>query len=108
FALEPYDPLGRWREAYGDGKPIDRSGILGDGTTVSGPEGLRGYLRRERSNFHRTISIKLLGYALGRAEMVSDRPLIERMTEGLARGERIGDIVVRIVTSEQFRNQRTQ
>jgi Protein of unknown function (DUF1592)/Protein of unknown function (DUF1588)/Protein of unknown function (DUF1585)/Protein of unknown function (DUF1595) len=108
FALESYDPLGRWREAYGDGKPIDPSGTLGDGTTMSGPEGLRDYLRREGSNFHHTVSVKLLGYALGRASMVSDRPLIEQMTDGLAREDRFGDLVVRVVTSEQFRNQRSQ
>ena len=86
FALEPFDPLGRWRDAYGDGQPIDPSGTLRDGTTVSGPDGLRDYLRREEAQFHRTVSVKLLGYALGRAEMVSDRPLIEQMTDDLARG----------------------
>jgi hypothetical protein len=108
FALEPFDPLGRWRDAYGDGKPIDPSGTLGDGTTVSGPEGLRDYLRRERAKFHRTLSVKLLGYALGRAEMITDRPLIERMTDGLAREGHFGDLVARVVTSAQFRNQRSQ
>jgi hypothetical protein len=108
FALEPYDPLGRWRDAYGDGKPIDAAGTLRDGTIVSGPGGLRDYLRREVSKFHHTVSVKLLGYALGRAGMISDRLLIERMTDGLARGDRFGDLVVRIVTSEQFRNQRWQ
>jgi Protein of unknown function (DUF1592)/Protein of unknown function (DUF1588)/Protein of unknown function (DUF1585)/Protein of unknown function (DUF1595) len=108
FALEPFDPLGRWREAYGDGRPIDPSGTLRDGAAVSGPEGLRDYLRREEAKFHRTVGVKLLGYALGRPEMVSDRPLIERMTDGLARGGRVSDLVVRIVTSEQFRNQRSQ
>ena len=75
---------------------------------VSGPEGLRDYLRREGSKFHQTVSVKLLGYALGRGGIVSDRPLIERMTDGLARGDRFGDLVVRVVTSEQFRNQRSQ
>ena len=78
FALEPFDPLGRWRDAYGDGRPIDASGTLRDGTTVSGPDGLRNYLRREKTQFHRTISTKLLGYALGRPELASDRPADRR------------------------------
>jgi hypothetical protein len=108
FALESYDPLGRWRDTYGDGKPINPAGTLEGGTTLSGPEGLRDYLRRERSKFHHTASVKLLGYALGRAGMVSDRPLIEQMTDGLGRGDRFADVVVRVVTSEQFRNQRSQ
>ncbi|MGE5757184.1 MAG: DUF1592 domain-containing protein, partial [Planctomycetaceae bacterium] len=108
FALEPFDPLGRWRDAYGDGRPIDASGTLRDGTTLSGPEGLRDYLRREKAQFHRTISTKLLGYALGRPEMASDRPSIEVMMDDLAKGGHFADLVVWIVTSGQFRNQRSE
>ncbi|MFO0889669.1 MAG: DUF1592 domain-containing protein [Isosphaeraceae bacterium] len=108
FALEPYDALGRWRESYGDGRPIDAADTLGDGTTVSGPDGLRSYLRRQRGQFHRTISAKLLGYALGRPELASDRPAIERMTADLGGGGRFADLVVRIVTSRQFRDRRSE
>lgn len=107
FALEPFDPIGRWRNTYRDGQEIDPSGMFGDGTTISGPDGLRDYLRREKAQFHRTISVKLLGYALGRAELASDRPLINQMAEDLGDGCRFSDLVARIVTSEQFRNQRT-
>jgi hypothetical protein len=108
FALEPFDPIGRWRDAYRDGRPIDASGTLRDGTTVSGPDGLRDYLRREKAQFHRTISGKLLGYALGRPELASDRPLVEQMTGDLAAGGRFSALVVRIVTSEPFRNRRSE
>jgi hypothetical protein len=108
FALEPFDPIGRWRESYRDGQPIDPSGTLRDGTTVTGPEGLRDYLRREAPLFHRTVSAKLLGYALGRPEMVSDRPLVESLRDDLASGGRFSELVVRIVTSEPFRNQRSE
>jgi hypothetical protein len=108
FALEQFDPIGRWRDEYRGGQPIDPSGTLADGTTVCGPEGLRSYLRRDRSHFHRTIVAKLLGYALGRPEMVTDRPLIERMTGDLAGGGRVSDLVVRLVTSPQFRSQRSE
>jgi hypothetical protein len=107
FALEPFDPLGRWRELYADGKPIDASGTLGDGTTISGPDGLREYLRRERSQFHRTIGAKLLGYALGRAELASDRPILGDMVADLEEDGRFSDLVIRIVRSEQFRYRRT-
>jgi hypothetical protein len=108
FALEPYDPLGRWRETYRDGQPIEPTGTLNDGTTLSGPEGLREYLRRERQSFHRTLSVKLLGYALGRVELITDRPLIESMVADMAEGGRFSDLVVRIVLSQQFRNQRAE
>ena len=106
FALEHFDPIGRWRDAYRDGQKIDPSGKLTDGTSITGPDGLRDYLRRERAQFHRTLSAKLLGYALGRAESATDRPLIELMVKEIQQGRRFCDLVVRIASSKQFQNQR--
>ena len=55
---------------------------------------------------HRNLSRKLLGYALGRSEIVSDRLLIDKMLESLETDNRLSSLVALIVTSEQFRNQR--
>jgi hypothetical protein len=106
FALEHYDPIGRWREEYRDGQPIDSSGILNDGTAITGLDGLRAYLRREEPQFHRNLSVKLLGYALGRSEIVTDRPLLEHLMDDLKNEGRLSDMVVRIATSRQFRYRR--
>jgi hypothetical protein len=106
FALENFDPVGRWRDEYRDGQPIDAAGTLADGTVIAGPVGLRDYLRRERAGFYRTISVKLLGYALGRSVSAADRPLIERLMHELDEGAVFSDLVVRIVLSRQFLNQR--
>jgi hypothetical protein len=102
FAMENYDPIGRWRNTYRDGQPIDPSGTLNDGTEIRGVDGLREYLHREQSQFQRTLAVKLLGYALGRAEIASDRPLIEKMLATQEEGCRISDLVVPVVTSKQF------
>ena len=102
FALEHYDTIGRWREEYRDGQPIDSSGVLNDGTEITGLDGLREYLRREEPQFQRNLAVKLLGYALGRAEIVTDRPLISQITEDLQHEGRFSDVVVRIATSRQF------
>lgn len=107
FALENYDSIGRWRDHYRDGQPIDSSGTLSDGTTISGPDSLLEYLRREQSQFERTLSVKLLGYALGRAELATDRPLIDDMLLRLREDGRFSELVLRIVTSRQFRNRRS-
>jgi hypothetical protein len=107
FALEQFDPIGRWRNEYRDGQPIEVSGVLSDGTEVTGLDGLRRYLHREQPQFQRNLSTKLLGYALGRAEMASDRPLIEQMLSDLKDEGRFSDLVIRIVTSKQFRYRRT-
>ncbi len=106
FALEQYDPVGQWRENYGDGGAIDTSGILKDGTEITGFSGLSDYLNREKATFHRNLSLKLLGYALGRSEIVSDRLLIDKMMESLNSDNRLSSLVALIVASEQFRHQR--
>lgn len=106
FALEHYDPLGRWRDTYRDGQPIDASGVLSDGTKVDGLDGLQRYLHDQQPQFERNLCTKLLGYALGRAELASDRPLVEEMQGDLQKSGSISDIVVRIVTSNQFRYRR--
>src|SRR5690606_15577218 len=92
------------RETYRDGQPIDSSGTLHTGESISGPEGLRDYLADQEDLFRQTLCTKLAGYALGRGESVADAMLIARMTEALAGGkERVADLVEIIVRSRQFR-----
>ena len=102
FALEKYDPIGRFREKDLGGRPIDVAVRLKDGTEFEGLDGLRDYLLNKRmKDFKRTFSQKLLGYALGRSVTLSDQSLIEEM---MAAGEgRLTEMVQKIVLSKQFR-----
>jgi hypothetical protein len=106
FALEQYDSLGRWRDAYQGGQPIDTAGVLSDGTKIADLAGLRNYLEQQRPQFERNLSGKLLAYALGRTELASDRPLIEGMLADLKDDGRFSALALRIVTSKQFRYRR--
>lgn len=108
FALEHFDSLGRWREAYRDGQKIDASGTLNDGTEICEVEGLLKYLRDHQKEFERTLSAKLLGYALGRAEQISDGPLLQQMTANLQKDPRFSKLISQIVASPQFRFQRSE
>lgn len=108
FALENFDPIGRWRETYRDGKPIETAGKLYDGTEISGLDGLDRYLREQVVLFQRTLCAKLVGYALGRSELISDRPLIDQMVASLQTHSGISGLVSQIVTSTQFRYRRTE
>jgi len=63
-------------------------------------------LRENREHFQRTLSTKLLGYALGRSETVADAKLISQMIADLEQNGRFGQLVERTVTSKQFRFQR--
>jgi hypothetical protein len=103
FPLEGFDAVGRRREAYGDGKPVDVRGEFQDRTAIEGATGLLGYLESQERKFLTTLARKMLGYALGRNPQPTDRGLINEMVA--AGGEAsIADLAVRIVTSRQFGN----
>jgi hypothetical protein len=104
FALERYDATGRWRERYRDGEAIDDAGTALDGTEMRGPAGLGSYLQQQRKLFHRTLATKLVGYALGRGQQLSDQRLIDALVARLDGGEtRFSDLVVEVVSSTAFR-----
>lgn len=105
FPLERYDAVGRWRDKYSDGKPIHDSAVAADRTPIAGVDGLLDYLQHQQKQVMRTMTSKLLGYALGRTVLASDQPLIEQLlTSG-------GDVsfsklATDIVASRQFRYRR--
>ncbi len=103
FPLEGFDAVGRPRETYADGKAVDTTGEFADRTTIVGARGLLTYLEKHEPQILTTLSKKLLGYALGRTVLASDRPLIADMTAAGANAS-IPDLAVRIVTSRQFRH----
>jgi hypothetical protein len=101
FALEGFDAIGRARNA-------DTHAILPDGTRFEGLDGLRSYLMTiRRDDFLRQFCRKLLGYALGRAVQLSDKPLIETMIAQLkANDHRVTTAIELIIQSPQFREVR--
>ena len=74
------------------------------GTTFQGIDGLRRYLLTERRDeFQRQFCRKLLGYALGRRVLLSDRQLLDTMTSQLEKNDgRVSAAVLAIVRSRQF------
>jgi hypothetical protein len=105
FPLERYDAVGRWRDKYSDGKPVHDSAVLTDQTPLTGFDGLLTHLQQQEKQVLRTLSSRLLGYALGRTILASDQPLIREMTK--AGGDvTFADLAVQIVASRQFRYRR--
>jgi hypothetical protein len=78
YALENFDPLGRWRteaESESGSASIDASGTLVDGTEFTGPAELRHVLLERRDAFLTTITERLLAYALaGKAGIFEPSP----------------------------------
>ncbi|MCR9291979.1 MAG: DUF1592 domain-containing protein [bacterium] len=102
FSLENFDSLGRWREDYVDGKPVDASGTTVEGFDIQGVDGLRKFLQRQDSLLRRNLAARLTAYFLGRAETVYDAALIERIARDLEVDPRISTAVTTLVCSPQF------
>jgi hypothetical protein len=107
FPLERFDPVGRWRDKYNDGQAIDDTSALADHTPINGVEGLLGYMKAQQPQVLRTMSRKLIGYALGRTVLPSDEPLIDKL---IAAGgtATFSQLAAEIVQSRQFRYRREQ
>jgi mono/diheme cytochrome c family protein len=105
FALEKYDPIGRFRDKEITGLAIDAKSKLKDGTEFEGIDGLRNYLLTKKKDVVvRLFCKRLLGYALGRAVTLSDTALLDEMVAELNKNDsRVGAAVQAIVRSPQFR-----
>jgi hypothetical protein len=103
FALENFDVIGGWRTVDESGKPVDASGATVSGETVEGLSGLRALLLAEREQFPRTVTEKLLAYALGRRIEYSDRPAIRKIVrDAAAHDYRWSSLILGIVESPAF------
>ena len=102
FALENFDAIGRWRTTDARA-PIDASGVLPNGAEFEGPSGLRTLLVNNPEQFVRTLTEKLLAYALGRGVEYYDYPTIRKITRDAAATDyRWSSIVLGIVESPPF------
>ena len=85
FGLENFDAIGRWRTREADGKAIDASATLPDGTSFNGPSELRAAILRRPEEFVKTFTRKLLTYAVGRGLEATDEPIVRRIVSQAAR-----------------------
>ena len=106
FALENFDPIGRWRVTDG-GAPIDAGTTLTDGTEVDGPAGFHEYLLSRSDEFLRTVTEKLLAYALGRELQYYDAPIVRQIVRDAGGEEaRWTSVILGIVKSVPFQMRR--
>jgi mono/diheme cytochrome c family protein len=104
FALENFDALGRWR-AEENGRPLDVSSALPDGTMVEGIEGVRRLVLRDPALFVEAMTGKLLMYALGRNTQYYDQPTIRVIARDSSRQNYTFDsLVLGVVSSVSFQS----
>jgi mono/diheme cytochrome c family protein len=103
FSLENFDVIGGWRTVDESGKPVDATGSTTSGAKFEGLTGLRSLLLDDREQFPRTVTEKLLTYALGRRLEYYDRPTIRKIVHDAAATDyRWSSLVVGIVKSPTF------
>jgi mono/diheme cytochrome c family protein len=103
IALENYDAVGAWR-TLDEGQPVDASGVLADGTKVTGVDSLRDMLvTNYHRQFGRVVTEKLLTYSLGRGVEYGDMPLVRSIVKDAEASKyRFSSIILGIVKSPAF------
>lgn len=103
FSLENFDAVGRWRKADA-GRAIDADGAFLDGRSVDGVIGLEQALLERPQLFVRTMTEKLLTFALGRGLEYYDAPTVRQIVrEAEADDYRFSRLILGIVKSTPFR-----
>jgi hypothetical protein len=104
-ALENFDVIGEWRERERDtGVLVDSTGTMATGQPVNSPEELRAALSSDPTLFVRTLTEKLLTFALGRGLQHYDMPVVRRIVaDAEAEGYSFESIVLGVARSVPFR-----
>ena len=108
FALEHFDPIGGWRTTDAR-RPIDALAVLPDGTRLQGSAGLRSFLLSQSNQFVRTVTEKLMTYALGRDLHYFDAPAIRQIVRAAETDDyRWSSVILEIVRSMPFQMRRAE
>lgn len=112
FALETFDPIGRWRTKYPKPKfknvaaKVDPSGSLPSGEIFQDFPGFKAVLLESRSDlFARNLIEKLLTYTTGRHMELADQYEIDDILNRVkADNDGLRTMVTEVLTSEIFRS----
>ena len=108
FALENFDAVGRWR-GLEEGKPVDSTGGLPDGSKFDGVDGLEAAILKRPELFVGTLTEKLMTFALGRGVEPSDAPAVRAIVrKSRESNNSFSTIIVGIATSTPFTMRRSE
>jgi hypothetical protein len=107
LALENFDAIGQWRTMDSQANvPIDASTVLPTGVAINGVVELRAQLVARPEVFARTVTERLLMYAVNRQLEYFDMPRVRAIVRAAAKENyKLSSIVLGIVNSDAFRKQ---
>ena len=120
FALENYDPLGRWRTHYPEwtknekgqpvrknGAPIEAQSEFTGGMRLKNVDDLREYVLANIDQFGVCLSEKLMTYATGRRPNYAERDEISRIVMANVsrsnKGVGFRDLLLELIQSQAFK-----
>jgi hypothetical protein len=106
LGLEHFDAIGRYRESYGGGDPVDASGMLPSGERFDGLLELSALLADD-PRLYDCASERLLTYALSRELVDGDGVYLDEIRARAAQaGGSVRALLEQIVLSDLFRMRR--
>jgi len=108
FGLENFDAAGVWHDKKQLGRkktaPFDTKGKLPNGKAYNNVHDMKKLLMEQKDKFNKSLIESLMGYAFGREIGFADAKLIDELLEkSKANGYRLGDLIVDIVSTPEFR-----
>ena len=104
FALENFDPVGRWREKYHNGREVDASGTLFRTHEFSNIIEFKDAILKEKNRFVRGLAGHLLAFGLGREMNPSDTLALDEIVERVERENySMKSLIHAVVQSKPFR-----
>ena len=111
FALENFDPAGRWRTKYGGARrsrrsrEVDASGTLADGSRFQTLKEFQHLMGNRKSDLAGNLARHLITYGTGRPCEFTDRPSLQQIIEQVSPADYgIRSIVRAVVISDVFRS----
>ena len=103
FAMENFDPVGRWRDKYENGLRVDSEGVLFRRHEFGNVVEFKDAIFKEKERFARALGGHLLTFALGRELAPADSPALDEIAKKVSSREyRMKALIKAVVESEPF------
>ena len=103
FALENFDPVGRWRDEYENGLRVDSDGVLFRRHEFGDVVEFKDAILKEKERFVEALAGHLLTFALGRELTPSDSPALDEVAQLVSTQEyRMKALIKAVAHSEPF------
>jgi len=106
LALENFSHIGQWRDTEEE-QPIDASGEMVTGETFDDLAGLRDIIATRKDKFYRSVTEKLMTYALGRGLEPYDAVTVDAIVDKLMNeGGKFSTLLGALIDSPAFQMRR--